>query len=94
MPGVPGHTQFLDEIKGKDLCGHTQFFITKCAQEHWGTPTFKNVTHSLFLLLHKEKNPKVSLKLMNVETCVRFDKFGTIFSKFSAKTFSVMNKNA
>ena len=46
------------------------------------------------LLVPKEKNPKVSLKLMNVETCARFDKFGAIFSTFSAKTFSVMNKNA
>ena len=63
MPGVPGHTQCLDQIrvKSKDLCGHTQFllrnvpentgahpvFIAKCAQERWGTPTFKNVTTSL-----------------------------------------------
>ena len=33
--------------KGKDLCGHTQFFIVKCARERWGTPSFKNVTTSL-----------------------------------------------
>ena len=52
------------------------------------------VDDMLFLLVLNEKHPKVSSKLMNVETCVRFDKFGAIFSKFSAKTFSVMNKNA
>ena len=46
------------------------------------------------LVLHQEKNPKVSLKFMNVATCVRFDKFGAILTKFSAKTFSIMNKNA
>ena len=40
--------------KGKDLCGHTQFFtwahpvfIIKYTRERWGTPTFKNVTHPL-----------------------------------------------
>jgi len=33
--------------KGKDLCGHTQVFIVKCARERWGTPSFKNVTTSL-----------------------------------------------
>ena len=32
----------------------------------------------MFVLLHKEKNPKVSLKLMNVETFSRADKFEKI----------------
>ena len=33
--------------KCKDLCGHGQFFIAKCARESWGTPSFKNVTTPL-----------------------------------------------
>ena len=35
--------------KCKDLCGHGQFFIAKCARESWGTPSFKNVTTPLVI---------------------------------------------